>query len=80
MKAEEMFKEIGYRQIDETPTYIEYVKEVNTKIVEIVFDLEEKRIIKQDFNTLFSYYIKFEEIQAINKQIEELGWNKGSEK
>ena len=74
MNAKEMFEKLGYKQTDNLPTYIEYLKQGNTKITEITFDIEEKRIIKQDFNTGFAYYIKYDELQAINKQVEELGW------
>lgn len=74
MTAKEMFEELGYKQTDKFPTYIEYLKKGKTAIIEITFDLEDKRVIKEDFNTGYSYYIKYDELQAINKQVEELGW------
>ena len=40
--AKEMFEELGYRQTDKLPTYIEYLKEVLINLKIIRNDLEYK--------------------------------------
>lgn len=69
MTAKEMFEELGYRQIYNTVNYIIY--DFETKF-EIKFYRPHKNIEivgKEPYNTL-----DMEELQAINKQVEELGW------
>lgn len=71
MTAKEMFEKLGYEQIYNTINYIIYDYEEN---FEIKFYRPHKLIEivgKEPYNTL-----DMEELQAINKQIEELGWNK----
>ena len=82
MNAEEMFKELGYEKtydgdysiiytkkaIGEDRFEIEFFKMVNSKQFRcrLVNELEEKG--QQPF------YVDMKELQAINKQCEELGW------
>lgn len=71
MSAREMFKELGYKKICDDVNYIIYNFEGHFEI----------RFYKpqQDFSIYYDdeifNTIDVEELQAINKQIEELGWN-----
>lgn len=72
MTAREMFEELGY-EYKEYEGQISYTKWEKDCVDEyypssIDFDLKDKSISK------VMCYIDFEEIKAINKQIEELGW------
>lgn len=70
--AKEMFEEYGYLFIIEDEENIIYVDEEDIKIN---FD----KICKTFYKSTYHKYAKeicMEELQAINKQIEELGWNK----
>lgn len=77
MSAKEMFEELGYKQIEYSNSYIVYNK----------FLKQEERYIIEFHNndTTFSKYknrcgnirdlfINLQEFKAIQKQIEELGW------
>ena len=76
--ADEMLKELGYKKIEETW----FRKEISKRTIkEIMIFKEERRIYVETF-----YYnnkgdlmkkegmITAEELQAINKKVEELGW------
>lgn len=67
MSAKEMFEKLGYRYMKSLSNK-EHIWYRNTKIKsEIVFNLIGKSISND-------YAIKLKELQAINKQVEELGW------
>ena len=76
-KADEMFKELGYVFEKETTTHIVY-KYIGEKIhyypIDIQFKKDTKTVIKKinllDDRTGFN----MQELQAINKKVEELGW------
>lgn len=72
MKAREMFEKLGYEYSkllsDDGRIYYEYKHNNNQPSNFILFDLDYK-VISNDCD------ITLEELQAINKQIEELGWN-----
>jgi hypothetical protein len=73
--AKEMFEELGYDYvgIDEFGCFLTYYKK--TYDIEIYFDLEDGTFQKvMRWNGLHPS-IKYKELQAINKQVEELGWN-----
>lgn len=83
MSAREMFEELGYKQEKGDKIYITYYngnfenKQRCDK--QITFDLESKSFIAYSPYELNDYedcsiFINTEELQAINKQIEELGW------
>lgn len=69
MSAKEMFKELGYGKFTGTDTkwqdYIEYQN--GSKYIWFYFDTKTIEI-------RFDFDVKI--LQAINKQVEELGWNK----
>ena len=72
MSAKEMFEELGYKFVSDDINYIIYEYD---EIFRLKFDKNNKIIDiwceRPMYNTL-----DFEELQAINKQIEELEWNK----
>lgn len=71
--AKEMFEELGYKQqgILHDIFFIYYKEKAG---VEISFDLEDKTFIK--YSRVMGVYITItmKELQAINKQVYELGW------
>ena len=79
MSAKEMFEELGYKLAYKNKYEVKYKKpdEVNefvpkefASFYEIVISFRYKTIYKK------RSYITFDELQAINKQVEELRWNK----
>ena len=66
--ADEMFEELGYEKVRDDERFITYRKSDY-----IVIDKETKDFIK---NFDFAYWkaINMQELQAINKKVEELGW------
>lgn len=69
MNAQEMFEAIGYRQNIENG----YIKFENIDKCEVIeFDLEKKTIWVSHF--LESKELNIDELKAMNKQCEELGW------
>ena len=81
MTADEMFKEIGYEKIEnKSRDKITYrYKMGKNKYYEIVFDLLLKQIKIQRTDFCFFTHIQYcgillEDLKAINKKVEELGW------
>lgn len=74
MSAKEMFEKLGYEHFNNglRITYQNY--EISEcKLIE--FNLKEKKMwLADDSEEVVE--LSFKEIKAINKQIEELGWNK----
>lgn len=78
MTAREMFEKLGYEQVSNKPIcyrlddggYINLIEFINSREEIIFTEYEEYNENKPQGN--FSLYK--EELQAINKQIEELGW------
>lgn len=85
MRAAEMFDKLGYER-DESCDEILYSKYIDSDRCgveqhSISFDKENKTVEKYVREAGFSHkcyraYINLKELQAINKQVEELGWNK----
>ena len=75
MSAKEMFEQLGYKFIKrEFEIIYQYTK--NEYIEDyryIKFDIKIKKIELGDWQEDFN--LSLEELQAINKQVEELGWN-----
>ena len=74
MSAKEMFEKLGYGDYFNNGlriTYSNFDKEC--KMIE--FDLKKKELILADDSEEI-FLLSLEELQAINKQVEELGWNK----
>lgn len=78
--AKEMFEELGYEIESDSNISLIYIKydedyEHDTGSIEkIIFDKTFNRVAHTT-NSYFDF-IDYKELQAINKQIEELGWNK----
>lgn len=77
MSAKEMFEALGYKLVYKNKYEVKYKKpyEVNqflpkefASFYEIVINFGYKTIYKK------GSYMTFDELKAINKQIEELGW------
>ena len=72
MSAKEMFEKLGYGDYFNNGlriTYSNFDKEC--KMIE--FDLKKKQLIFVD-DSEEVFELSLEELQAINKQVEELGW------
>lgn len=71
--ADKMFNDLGYEKVRDDERFIKYRKPHDNDY--IVMDKETKDFIK---NFDFAYWkaITMEELQAINKKVEELGWIK----
>ena len=81
MSAKEMFEELGYELIFENKEVLRYRKnkwkDVEFwKVYELATGEKKRKFIKVSNVKNMSAAIIIEELQAINKQIEELGWNK----
>lgn len=76
MSAREMFKKLGYKQeeIDEQLIYFK-TDDLTDVEYDIIFYLDEKTFEATTDNPEYANDINIKELQAINKQIEELGWN-----
>ncbi len=79
MSAKEMFKKLGYELINEVPLL--YQKDDGGYIQNIEFISTLKTIKFSEYETYNNNEpqgettLYLDELQAINKQIEELGWN-----
>lgn len=72
-EADKMFEELGYELLDEfdrdyNDKYIAYIKAGKT----IIFKKSNKKVGIKDCQR---NYINIQELKAINKKVEELGWN-----
>ena len=75
MTAKEMFEKLGYKQ-DKQKTHIVYYKFLKlNRELQIEFNFKFKSVEKRKVPGINSEPINFKELKAINKQIEELGWN-----
>lgn len=78
--AKEMFEELGYNEFYQHETYMFYVKplkenpEYEKDYVHLEFDFKNKTFVKTYGDDNSVYEITLEELQAINKQVDELGW------
>jgi hypothetical protein len=72
MTAKEMFEELGYK-IYKGFCYIEYTKE--KPINRYQYDSYQIRFNDNDKKVSIYQNIDLQELKAINKQIEELGWD-----
>ena len=81
MKAKEMFEELGYNEFYKHNTYMLYVKplkenpEYENDYIHLEFNFKDKTFVKTYGDDNSVYEITLEELQAINKQVEELHWN-----
>lgn len=76
MSADEMMKELGFQKqkwLSESENKMIYENEKKSKF--IIFNKREKAV-EVSTEHGFSNFIYTEELQAINKKVEELGWMK----
>lgn len=71
MSAKEMFEELGYKQTINNTKYI-YMSSYHNTIIE--FDEIVRTIRISQIDKEYAQTFNFIELQAINKQLEELGW------
>lgn len=87
MSAKEMFKKLGYSELIKHKSYMFYIKPLKIETFEdepfyendeihLEFNFNEKSVNKTYGDDNTSCNITMEELQAINKQVEELGWDK----
>lgn len=75
--AKEMFEELGYKETENDIYFLKYFKKGNLNHdKEITFHGLDRTFTVKDDNGINYRWINLDELQAINKQIEELGWNK----
>lgn len=72
MKAEEMFKDIGYKKQDSFESICYVYENEDTTDFEIIFDLKNKTI--HTHGACSDKSISMDELEAIKKQCEELDW------
>jgi hypothetical protein len=84
--AKTMFEKLGYRQLetlkpDDGYIVIAYEKEIYGEKEYIYFyGAEEVRVYLEDRSgRIYPPIVELEELQAINKQVEELGWLRGED-
>ena len=70
MTAKEMFEELGYEQ-EMKNNVIYYFKKIHIPKSDIVYSIN---FIVEKKEIFISKNIDMQELKAINKQIEELGW------
>lgn len=80
MSAKEMFEKLGYKLANDCEYYLFYEKalkenpEYENDYLHISFEKKDKAFIKTYGDDNSPEIITMEELQAINKQVEELGW------
>ncbi|MBR1386415.1 MAG: hypothetical protein IJ568_06265 [Bacilli bacterium] len=81
MTAKEMFEKLNYILYEENDINISYRKYPDTKIddltyQEIFFNKQSQFIVIVEYNSegMEEKFTTLKELQAINKQVEELGW------
>lgn len=70
--ADELFEELGYKKVRDDERFIKYRKPYDNDY--IVMDKETKDFIK-NFDFAYLKAINMQELQAINKKVEELRWS-----
>lgn len=72
-KADKLLKELGYEKIIENKNIVQYEFEGFYMDDEIKFDIKGKTVLKE-YSDGESQEITMQELKAINKKCEELGW------
>ena len=76
MSAKEMFEKLGYEETENDIYFLKYFKKGNLHHdKEIKFHKLDKTFTVKDDNGINYRWINLEELQATNKQVEELEWN-----
>lgn len=72
MNADEMFEKLGYKIVISNGNYIKYKKD-DDNVYYFLIDI--KDFYKSGEYDGMCGHITMQELQAINKKVEELGWN-----
>ena len=72
MTAKKMFESLGYKLIRSDNCFISYEKNKIDALIRIVFVMKDKKFYSE-YNVV-AHDITMDELKAVNKQIEELGW------
>lgn len=76
MSAKEMFEKLEYKSVYENMNYITYIDAVGRTIKFDKLEYQILKYIEDDYgNKQQLGWLNKKELQAINKQVEELGWN-----
>lgn len=80
MSAKDMFEKLGYKCLGGSDYIaIKYYKSNETDIDITFYKEKEISIVENEYMNkeydLTIHFLTLEELQAINKQVEELGWN-----
>jgi hypothetical protein len=77
MNAKEMFKKLGYIELEKSNSYVVYNKflaQEERYIIEFHNNDKTFSKYKNRYGNIRDLFINFDEFKAIQKQIEELGW------
>ena len=72
MTAREMFESLGYTLIRSDNCFISYEKNEINALTRFVFVMKDKKFYSE-YNAV-AHDITMDELKAVNKQVEELGW------
>ena len=75
MSAKEMFEKLGYKEVNRQDKVAYFNKKDNVRIRFYELHNQYGKSIQIEDDCHMSTFIGMKELQAINKQIEELGWN-----
>lgn len=81
-QAKEIFEKLGYKLVNDNEYFLLYEYQIKENAefendyLHISFEKKDKAFIKTYGDDNTPEIITMEELQAINKQVEELGWNK----
>lgn len=70
--ADKLFEELEYKKVRDDERFIKYRKPYDNDC--IVMDKETKDFIKKNFDFAYWKAVNMQELQAINKKCQELGW------
>ena len=74
-EADKMFEELGYKKIETTSdNLLEYEKQFSEYSKFIRFDLLDRTFTSFYYGIDMQSYLNMQELQAINKKVEELKW------
>ena len=69
--ADTLFEELGYNETEKHSNGIEYINESEDKTIGFIDYDNYGKVVTLD---IFEDFITMQELQAINKKCEELGW------
>ena len=73
-EADKMFEELGYKKFTGEHGYVTYLLKYDKDNDNIIYFYDDKTFHKGGEYSEFCDYITMQELKAINKKCEELGW------